>query len=369
MFTDVKIPKELLPQDGRFGCGPSAVREEFVHDLAKIQRQFLGTSHRQAAVKDRVGQVFARMRSYLGVPADYKLAMGNGGASLTWDMTAFALVDKCSAHFVNGEFSQKWHTSCDQAPWLKTELVKAANGEVPKFQIFPNADVHCITWNETSTGAMFPTAPSAGASLLAVDATSAAGALEWDLKKTDFFYFSPQKAFGSEGGLWFGIFSPRAVEQVARVAKSGRYIPAMLSFAEALTNGEANQTYNTPSLSTIYLLERELEWLEAKGLKKVDAEQRAKHRILSDWVERRPELSHYVKNPELRSLTVSTINIINEIPYAELTKALRKNGIVDIDCYRKLGVNQIRISLFPNISAADLTQLTKAIDYLLDHRK
>lgn len=369
MFENTRIPEELLPKDGRFGCGPSTVRADFVDDLAKIQRKFLGTSHRQATVKDCVGRVIQNMRSFLHVPADYKIALGNGGASLVWDMSAFALVEKKSAHFVNGEFSSKWHSACDDAPWLETRLVKAPNGELPQFQEFADCDVHCITWNETSTGAMFPAAPSCKNSLLAVDATSAAGALDWDLKKTDFFYFSPQKAFGSEGGLWVGIFSPRAVAQVKKIKASGRFIPAMLSFDEALTNGEANQTYNTPSLTTLFLLEKELEWMNKKGMSQVHSEQREKFQVLDRWVESRPELSHYVKNAEARSMTVSTINIVDEIPYADLTKALRKQGILDIDCYRKLGANQIRISLFPNVTKDDLERLTKCINYLLDHRK
>jgi phosphoserine aminotransferase len=368
MFESVKIPQELLPQDGRFGCGPSLVRPEFLEDLAKVQRSFIGTSHRQAAVKDRVGHVISLLRSYLKVPKDYKIALGNGGASLVWDMVAFSLVEKKATHFYSGEFGQKWFASSDEAPFIEARGVKAANGELPKFELFADSDVHAITWNETSTGAMMPTCPSANGSLLAVDATSAAGALEWDLNKTDFFYFSPQKAFGSEGGLWVGIFSPRAVEQVARIAKSGRHIPAMLSFQEAITNGEANQTYNTPSLTTIYLLERELEWLDKKGISTVNRESHEKYKVLADWVERRDELSFYVQNPEARSFTVSTINIIDSIPYTDLTKALRKHGVLDIDCYRKLGVNQIRISLFPNISKEDLVKLTKCIDHLMDNR-
>lgn len=368
MFESAKLPEELLPTDGRFGCGPSLVRPEFLEDFVKIQKKYLGTSHRQAAVKDRVGRIFSLMRSYLKVPADYKLCMGNGGASLVWDMCAFALVEKKTSHFHSGEFGQKWYAAANGAKFIEAREVKAANGELPKFEEFPDSDVHCITWNETSTGAMFPAAPSVKQSLLAVDATSAAGALAWDLTKTDLFYFSPQKAFGSEGGLWVAILSPRAVAQVERVAKSGRHIPAMLSFAEALTNAEANQTYNTPSLVTLYLLERELEWLEKKGIAQVDREQREKFQVLADWVKRRDELSFYVKDPEARSLTVSTINLVDEIPYADLTKALRKQGIVDIDCYRKLGANQIRISLFPNVTKDNLMKLTKCIDYLMDNR-
>src|SRR3989344_5127417 len=368
MFESVKIPQDLIPSDGRFGCGPSLVRPDFLEDLAGIQKSLLGTSHRQAAVKDRVGRIFSLMRSYLKVPNDYKICMGNGGASLVWDMTAFALVDKKSAHFHSGEFGQKWFAACKGAAFIQAQEVKAAGGEIPKFEEIWGADVHAITWNETSTGAMFPAAPACKNSLLAVDATSAAGALDWDLAKTDFFYFSPQKAFGSEGGLWCAILSPRAVEQVNRVAKSGRHIPAMLSFTEALANGEANQTYNTPALTTLYLLERELEWLHKKGIRAGDREQREKFQVLAKWVDRRGELAFYVKNPEARSLTVSTINVVDSIPYADLTKALRKQGVVDIDCYRKLGVNQIRISLFPNITKENLEKLTKCIDYLMDNR-
>lgn len=371
MFEHIQLPKELIPQDGRFGCGPSLVRTEFVEALAKEAKSFLGTSHRQAAVKNKVGAVIEKLRTYLEVPADYKIAMGNGSASLVWDMCTFSLVEKKAAHFVNGEFSQKWASSTKDSKFVQAHEVKVGNGELPTFQEFPDCDVHCVTWNETSTGAMYPTCPSVkGNSLLAVDGTSAAGAYHWDLSKTDLFYFSPQKAFGSEGGLWIGIFSPKAVVQVERIKKSGRYIPAMLDFTQALKNGEANQTYNTPSLTTIYLLEKQLSWfLEKGGIRAISKEQDAKVNLLHSWVDRRPELSHYIKNPEARSKTVCTINIDSKIPYDQLTKHLRKFGILDIDAYRNLGENQIRISLFPNIPLSDLDKLTKAVDYLLDNRK
>ena len=212
--------------------------------------------------------------------------------------------------------------------------------------------------------------PKAAQSLLAVDATSAAGAFNWDLSKTDLFYFSPQKAFGSEGGLWLGIFSPKAVAQVERVKKSGRYIPAMLDFTQALKNGEANQTYNTPSLTTIYLLEKQLEWfLNQGGLSAIAAQSEEKFQILDQWVKSRKELSWYIKDEKARSRTVCTINLDKTIPYEQLTKHLRKFGFLDIDAYRNLGENQIRISIFPNIAKDDLVKLTKAINYCLDHRK
>jgi phosphoserine aminotransferase len=295
--------------------------------------------------------------------------MGNGSASQVWDMITFSLIEKKSAHFVNGEFSAKWFASAKEAPFISAEQVKVENGLVPSFREFDDADVHCITWNETSTGAMMSSCPSVKKSLLAVDATSAAGAASWDLSKTDVFYFSPQKAFGSEGGLWVGVFSPRAVEQIKKIKKSGRYIPAMLCLETALKNGEANQTYNTPSLSTIYLLEKQLQWFNEKGLDAIEKEQLAKVKLLHDWVDSRKELSHYIKDPAQRSLMVCTINIDKSIPYDALTKHLRKFGILDIDCYRNLGENQIRISLFPNISKEDLSKLTKCINLCLDQRK
>lgn len=370
MFEHIQLPKELIPSDGRFGCGPSLVRPEFVDALAKESKGILGTSHRQAAVKNKVGSIFEKLRAYLEVPADYKIAAGNGSASLVWDMTTFGLVDKKSAHFVNGEFSQKWCASIKDSKFVQAHEVKVGNGELPVFQEFGDCDMHAITWNETSTGAMYDACPSAKNSLLAVDATSAAGAYHWDLSKTDLFYFSPQKAFGSEGGLWIGIFSPKAVAQIEKVKKSGRYIPAMLDFTLALKNAESNQTYNTPSVSTLFLLEKQLGWfLEKGGIRAISREQDEKVKILHSWVDGRKELSHYIKDPKARSKTVCTINLDKAIPYDQLTKHLRKFGILDIDAYRNLGENQIRISLFPNISREDLTKLTKAIDYLLDNRK
>lgn len=370
MFEHIQIPKELIPSDGRFGCGPSLVRPEFVEALAIDSKKYLGTSHRQSAVKNKVGAVLEKLRSYLEVPADYKIAMGNGSASLVWDMCTFGLVEKKAAHFVNGEFSSKWAASTKESKFVQAHEVKVGNGEVPTFQEFADCDVHCITWNETSTGAMFDHIPSVSKSLLAVDATSAAGAYTWDLSKTDLFYFSPQKAFGSEGGLWIGIFSPKAVAQIEKIKKSGRYIPAMLDFTLALKNGESNQTYNTPSLSTIYLLEKQLGWfLDKGGIRAIAKEQDEKIKMLHAWVDSRKELSHYIKNPKARSKTVCTINLDASIPYDQMTKHLRKFNVLDIDAYRNLGENQIRVSLFPNISKADLEKLTKCIDYLLDNRK
>jgi phosphoserine aminotransferase len=370
MFEHITIPKEILPKDGRFGCGPSLVRPEFLESLVKEQTAYLGTSHRQATVKNRVGHTIELLRKYLEIPADYKVAMGDGSASLVWDMTTFSLVEKKSVHFTAGEFASKWFDSVDKSKFVTAAQVKAPTGEIPAFKLDSSADVHCVTWNETSTGAMMPGAPDCNGSLLAVDATSAAGALWWDLTKTDFFYFSPQKAFGSEGGLWIGIFSPKCVEQIQRVKKSGRYIPAMLDFDQAITNGEANQTYNTPSLTTIYLLEKQLEWFLAQGgIRAVTKMQKEKKKLIDAWVERRPELTHYVKNPEFQSETVCTINLDPAIQVDALTKHLRKFGIRDIDCYRKLGQNQIRVSIFPNVSKDDLERLTKSIDYCLDNKK
>jgi phosphoserine aminotransferase len=371
MFEHIQIPSELLPVDGRFGCGPSLVRTEFVEALAKDAKKYLGTSHRQATVKNKVGSVFEKLKSYLEVPADYKIAAGNGSASQVWDMCTFSMVEKKAAHFVNGEFSQKWAASTKGAKFVTAHEVKVGNGEQPKWQEFADCDVHCITWNETSTGAMWKESPRAEKSLLAVDATSAAGGYKWDISKTDLFYFSPQKAFGSEGGLWFGFFSPRAVAQIERVAKSGRYIPAMLDFTQALKNGEANQTYNTPSLTTIYLLEKQLEWFAQKGgINAIAKEADAKFDVLDKWVASRPQtLSWYIKDPNARSRTVCTINLDKAIPYDQLTKHLRKFGFLDIDCYRNLGENQIRVSIFPNVAKDDLVKLTKAIDYCLDNRK
>ena len=221
MFDAVEIPKELLPSDGRFGSGPSLVDPSFIEELSKIQRNYLGTSHRKAGVKDRIGNIFSLLRSYLNIPPDYQIAMGNGGASLVWDMMVFSLIEKKSVHFVNGEFSQKCFDAAKSATFLEPKLVQAENNTLPFFTEFPESQLHCITWNETSTGAMYPKCPPCENSLLAVDATSAAGALSWDFKNTDLFYFSPQKAFGAEGGLWLGIFSPACIQQIEKIKQTG----------------------------------------------------------------------------------------------------------------------------------------------------
>lgn len=368
MFENVTLPKELLPQDGRFCSGPSLVKTEFVEELAKIAPHYLGTSHRQSTVKNHVGNTIKLLRSYLNIPADYKVAMGNGSASLVWDMVTFALTEKKSIHFTNGEFSNKWFKSANGAPWVEAKKVEAKVGTLPEIKEHEGYDVHCATLNETSTGVMMNEIPKLNNSLLAIDATSVAGAINVDLSKVDLFYFSPQKAFGSEGGLWIGIFSPRALARIDSVKKSGRYIPAMLDFQTAIENGEKNQTYNTPSLGTIFLLEKSLEWFNKQGLAKIHEQQVEKAKLLDDWVERRSELSQYVQDESIRSLSVRTINIQEDVPYTDLTKRLREFGILDIDCYRKLGENQLRIAFFPLIAKSDIEKLIQCIDYMLDHR-
>ncbi len=366
MFSKIQIPKDLLPEDGRFGCGPSRIRPEFLHRLLEIQTTYLGTSHRKPGVKNRVGHVFELLRSFFRIPEDYKIAGGNGSASIVWDMITFGLVEKQSLHFVNGEFSSKWYKSASMSNFIESGKIEAAPGDLPAFQEDPNYDVHCITWNETSTGVMYPCAPKCKDSLLAVDATSAAGCLHWD--QPDLFYFSPQKALGSEGGLWIGFFSPRCIEQIERVKKTNRYIPAMLDFTTALSNGESNQTYNTPSLVTLYLLEQQLEYYNELGMERIEKDQEEKFALMERWVESRPELSFYVKNPEHRSKTTVTINLVKDIPHGDLCTTLRSHGILDIEAYRKLGENQIRIALFPNISKTELEKLIASINYLLDKR-
>lgn len=369
MFDSIEIPKELLPSDGRFGSGPSLVDPSFIEKLNKIQLDYLGTSHRKAGVKDRVGNVFSLLRSYLKVPSDYQIAMGNGGASLVWDMMAFSLIEKKSVHFVSGEFSQKCFDAAKGAPFLEPELVLAENNRAPTFKEFPGVPLHCITWNETTTGAMYPHCPPCKDSLLAVDATSTAGALSWDFTNTDLFYFSPQKAFGADAGLWLGVFSPACIEQIEKIKKTNRHIPKMLDLSLALKNGSSNQTYNTPALCTIFLLEQQLEKLSSEGLEAVEKRQREKAKIMENWVSDREELSFHVENEEERSLTLSTINLIDKVPYQEISSALRRHGIKDVESYRKLGKNQLRISFFPNITKENLKKLTECINYLLDHRK
>ncbi|MFN8672888.1 MAG: aminotransferase class V-fold PLP-dependent enzyme [Candidatus Sericytochromatia bacterium] len=365
MFENLVIPQELLPKDGRFGSGPTKVPVEFLEKLYKTGKELLGNSHRNPIVLDLVKRCRTKLKNYFNIPDGYEILLGNGGASIVWESLAFSVVKEKSAHFTCGEFSSKWHSLTKATSWLKTEKFDADYGLLPELAYTGDADLIAMTHNETSTGVMIPSCPSFNSdALVAVDATSIAGVVNWNFEKTDLYYFSLQKAFGSEGGLFFAVASPKFMKRVEDVKKSGRYIPSMLSFDDIVSNSLKNQTLNTPSITSLFFLECALdEFISRGGIHEIEKEARRKADLIYSFAESSKFLSPYVKDEKLRSLSVATIDIVDEVSADDLVSAFRKNGIFDINSYRKLNRNQIRIGIFPFVSYDDLKKLTECFDF------
>jgi phosphoserine aminotransferase len=368
---DLTLPAELRPADGRFGCGPSKVRPDAVAKLADASSSFLGTSHRQPRVKDVVGRVRSGLRELYALPDDYEVLLGNGGATLFWDAAAHCLVERRSLHYVCGEFSQKFAEVTAGAPFLEAPVVVTAEpGTFPApVSGDQGVDAYALIHNETSTGVSGEVARPAGdpGALVLVDATSAAGGMRVDPAAFDAYYFSPQKAFGSEGGLWLALCSPAAIERLERLAGSpGRWVPPTLDLAQALTNSRADQTLNTPALSTLFLMAEQIDWMLAHGGLEWAAsrcEESAAH--VYGWAEAASYAQPFVADPAHRSPVVATIDL-DGVDATAISKALRANGIVDTESYRKLGRNQLRLGLFPAVEPDDVAVLTKAIDHLAE---
>ena len=363
------IPADLIPSDGRFGCGPSKVR---VEQLQTIQdhASIMGTSHRQSGVKDVVGSIRSGLTELFQLPEGYEIILSLGGATAFWDAASFGLIRKKSAHLTYGEFSGKFATVSKQAPWLdEPQVVKAEPGTAPSPSELDGTDADVVAWahNETSTGAMVPVKRPDTDALVLIDATSGAGGLPVDIKEADVYYFSPQKCFASDGGLWLAAFSPAALERVEEIAASDRYIPAFLDLKTAVDNSLKNQTYNTPAVATLLMLDNQLQWMNANGgLDGMVKRTTETSEILYKWAESRPEASAYVQDPANRSLVVGTIDFSDEIDAAKIAKILRANGVQDTEPYRKLGRNQLRIGMFPAIDPEDVRKLTAAIDFIID---
>jgi phosphoserine aminotransferase len=366
----VRIPDSIKPADGRFGSGPSKVRPEAVRALAARAVDYLGTSHRQHTVKDQVARLRRSIAELYAVPDGYEVILANGGTTAFWDAATFGLI-RDRAQLANfGEFGGKLVTAVQRAPFLGEPTVRTAQpGTAASLVAEEGVDVFATPHNETSTGVMVPVRRVAGAdpdALLLTDATSAAGAVEVDLTETDVYYFAPQKAFGSDGGLWLAIVSPAALARIAAIKASGRWIPAFLDLATAVEQSRLDQTYNTPALATIFLAAEQVDWMLGNGglpwAAKRSAESAA---ALYGWAERSSVASPFVADPALRSTTVATIDFTEAVDAAALARTLRANGIVDTEPYRKLGRNQLRISLFPTIDPADIEALTASIDYVL----
>ncbi|HIW94981.1 MAG TPA: phosphoserine transaminase [Candidatus Corynebacterium gallistercoris] len=363
------LPQDLIPTDGRFGCGPSKVRTaqlQSIQDNAAI----MGTSHRQAGVKDVVGSVREGLTELFSLPDGYEIVLSLGGATAFWDAASFGLIRNKSAHLTYGEFSGKFASVSKKAPWLEEPQVIAAEpGTAPSPAELDGTDADLVGWahNETSTGAMVPvTRPNTDA-LVAIDATSGAGGLPVDMTQADVYYFSPQKCFASDGGLWLAAFSPAALDRVEEIAATNRYIPAFLDLKTAVDNSRKNQTYNTPAVGTLLMLDDQVKWMNANGgLEGMVARTTESSQTLYDWAKSRPEATPFVSEPSARSLVVGTIDFSDEIDAAKIAKILRANGVLDTEPYRKLGRNQLRIGMFPAIEPADIATLTKAIDHIID---
>jgi phosphoserine aminotransferase len=366
----ITIPAELLPADGRFGAGPSKIQASHLDALAATGTSLMGTSHRQAAVKNTVGRVRDGLATFFDLPEGYEVVFGNGGATAFWDIATFGLIREKSQHLTFGEFSSKFAKAATDAPWLAApSIIKSDPGTRPVAVAEDGIDVYGWAHNETSTAVMAPVIRPAGAAddaLVLIDATSGAGGLPVDLNEVDVYYFAPQKCFASDGGIWFAIMSPKALARVEEIKASGRFIPAFFDLQTAVENSRLNQTYNTPSIATFFLMAEQLDWMNANGsLTGMVERTTASSDALYGWAEKTAYTTPYVADPDHRSLVIGTIDFDDTIDAALIAKALRANGVVDTEPYRKLGRNQLRIAMYPAIDPSDVEKLTGAIDYVV----
>jgi phosphoserine aminotransferase len=369
--SSIVIPADLRPLDGRFGSGPSKVRPAQVEALAGVATTYLGTSHRQKTVKSQVGRLRAGLASLFGLPDGYEVVLGNGGSTAFWDIATFGLIRDRAQFLTFGEFGSKFAKAAKDAPHLGAPTVVSSDpGDAPEFTAEEGVDAYCSPHNETSTGvAITPTrVPGADEGALTMfDATSGAGGLPVDVAQTDVYYFAPQKSFASDGGLWFALMSPAAIERAAELKASGRWMPAFLDLQTAIDNSRLDQTYNTPALATIFLMAEQVDWFNANGgLSWCVARTGESSRILYTWAEQSTYATPYVTDPAKRSQVVGTIDLADSVDATAVAKALRANGIVDTEPYRKLGRNQLRVAMFPAVDPADVQALTQSIDYVVD---
>jgi phosphoserine aminotransferase len=366
--TAISLPSELVPSDGRFGSGPSKVRSEALQALAKAGDTFLGTSHRQSPVRSVVGRIRAGLADLFSLPDGYEVLLGNGGSTAFWDAAAFGLVDRRAEHLVFGEFSEKFAAVTTAAPFLEDPVVIASEpGTHPELVADPTVDVYAYPHNETVTGVTVEVHRPDGEGLVVVDATSGAGGLRVEASQFDVYYFAPQKCFAGDGGLWIACCSPAAIERIERIGATDRWVPASLSLPIALENSRLDQTYNTPALASLFLLDHTTQWmLEHGGLEFTTGRCDRSAEILYGWAEASTFAQPFVAKPSERSRVTGTIDFVDDVDAAAIARSLRANGIVDTEPYRKLGRNQLRIAMFPAIEPDDVATLTRAIDYLAE---
>ncbi|MEN9753140.1 MAG: hypothetical protein RL670_831 [Actinomycetota bacterium] len=368
-MPEIQIPAAILPADGRFGCGPSRLREAQLQAFQTEGAKLMGTSHRQAPVKNLVKQVQEGLFELFHSPDGYEVVLGNGGSTAFWDVASHSLAEGRSQALVHGEFGAKFAAAL-RAPWLQTPtVIEGEPGSRLELDAEAGVSSYVYPQNETSTGVVAPVRRVAGAdpgALFFTDATSAAGGIDFDPLATDVYYFAPQKNFASDGGLWFALMSPAAIERAERIAKSDRYIPEFLSLKVAIDNSRLNQTLNTPAVATLFLMNEQVKWMNANGgLKWADARTRAASGHLYDWAEASSFATPFVANPEHRSNVVVTIDFDASIDAASVAKVLRNNGVVDVEPYRKLGRNQLRVATFTATELSEVQALTEAIDYVV----
>ena len=367
----ITIPAELLPADGRFGCGPSKVRPEALRALATDGAALMGTSHRQAPVKGLVRRIREGLSTLFDLPDGYEVVLGNGGSTAFWDAAILGLIRQRSAHGVYGEFSAKFASGAAEAPFLDEPVIaKAEPGSLALPKAQDGVDVYAWAHNETSTGVMAPVARPHGAdadALVLIDATSGAGGLPVDIDETDVYYFAPQKSFASDGGLWIALMSADALGRIAEIKASGRWIPGFLDLSIAVDNSTKDQTYNTPAVATLFLLADQIDWmLSLGGLDGAVARTRESSDRLYRWAEASEYATPFVTDRAQRSLVVGTIDFADSVDAAALAATLRANGVVDVEPYRKLGRNQLRVGMFPAVDPDDVTALTACIDHVVE---
>ncbi len=367
--NDIRLPSNLLPSDGRFGCGPSKIRAEQMQSVMRLSETLIGTSHRQEPVQHLVGSIRDGLRELFGLLPGWEIVLGNGGASLFWDVATFGLIRQKSQHLVFGEFSSKFAAATKSAPHLlDPQIIECKFGDHPLAVSDPDIDSYCFTHNETSTGVVMDVRRPVGSddALVVVDATSAAGGLPWEPSEVDVYYFSPQKCFSSEGGLWVAACSPRAIVRIEELRKSGRWCPTSLDLGIALDNSRSNQTLNTPSITTLLLLHEQIQWMLSNGgMRWCHERTKTSSEFLYKWAEAQTFSQPFVVDPSKRSPVVGTIDLVG-VEATQINAVLRRHGIVDTESYRKLGRNQLRIAMFPSIEPHDIEQLTHCIDFIVE---
>jgi phosphoserine aminotransferase len=369
MFNDFEVPNDLIPTDPRFGVGPSLIPTKYIEEMARTGSELLGTSHRKPAVINLVKELQDGFRKYFNLPKDFEIVIGNGGATFLFDMIGLGLVDKASVHYTTGEFSTKWFKAHSKIPWIHATQKSTEYGSTNDVKSLEGHDMICCTLNETSTGVMISTLPDMRETdvLVTVDATSGAGQIPINLELVDLYFFSPQKVFGGEGGMYFAFMSPKAIKRSEDIAKKNTYIPEIMNWKNAIDNSVKGQTYNTPSIMNLFIINEQIKAMNLLGEREVISQAKEKAKFIYDWAESKDYLSPFVTNESERSISVATIDIDEKYPILELLDLLRDKKIVyDIEGYRKLGRNQLRISLFHNIALEDLVKLTKIISMAIE---